>query len=43
MVKMSHLSTVTVPSSMKKKPLDRKAMSKSEEAEILLFQRSEAL
>lgn len=36
-------ATVTVPPSSKRKPLDRKALSKSEEAEILLIHMSEAL
>lgn len=36
-------ATVTVPPSIKRKPLDRKALGKSEEAEILLLHMSEAL
>lgn len=36
-------ATVTVPSSVQRKPLDRKALGKSEEAEILLLHMSGAL
>lgn len=36
-------ATVTAPPSIKRKPLNRKALGKSEEAEILLIHISEAL